>query len=86
MREDGGCAVDLWAALVGAVWRGTGGETVTYSSRGAAWVVGWVREDGDDVSWHLTGAHPGVAPWIAAAMADSGWSWSPDDRSNLSAG
>ena len=76
VRADGACGVELWSALVGIQWHAANGVVVSYTSRQAAELVAWVREEGDSLLWYCSGPIGDVAPWISAAMATEGWTWS----------
>ena len=76
VRADGACGVELWSALAGIYWHSANGAVVSYTSRQAAELVAWVREEGDALLWYCSGPIGDVASWISAAMATEGWTWS----------
>jgi len=76
VRADGAYGVELWSALVGIHWHAADGAVVSYTSRQAADLVAWVREEGDYLLWYYSGPIGDVAPWISMAMATEGWTWS----------
>jgi len=76
VRADGARGVELWSALAGIHWHAANGAVVSYTSRQAAELVAWVREEGDYLLWYCSGPTGDVAPWISAAMATEGWTWS----------
>lgn len=76
VRADGACGVELWSAFAGIHWHLANGEVVSYTTRQAAELVAWVREEGDSILWYCSGPPGEVAPWISAAMATEGWTWS----------
>lgn len=76
VRADGACGVELWSALAGIHWHSANGAVVSYTSRQAAELVAWVREEGDALLWYCSGPIGDVASWISAAMATEGWTWS----------
>lgn len=76
VRADGACGVELWSALAGIHRHAANGAVVSYTSRQAAELVAWVREEDDSLLWYHSGPTGDVASWISAAMAKEGWTWS----------
>ena len=72
VRADGACGVELWSALAGIHWHSADGAVVSYTSRQAAELVAWVREEGDALLWYCSGPIGDVASWISAAWLQKG--------------